>query len=118
MIAEILQNIGLSLEDMHKFCNTSMKINMPGFAKSVNEIARGYMNNEEVRYTVYPDPNECELEKLEALYSQCEMYLSLSRKFKHGIFVDSLEVIRYLEDLSAAILQKLNTEVEDALGLS
>lgn len=117
LIANCIQKFELSLEDMHRFCTASIRVTTPKIAKILKEFAKSYKNKCEVRFEHFENLDEFGIDNLENMYFLCEMYMSLSRKFKSEVFIDTLEVSRYLLEISIAIQEKLNCVV-DVPGLN
>ena len=110
-IAKCIENIGLNLEDMHKFCNTSFRGYSNEFMKILKGYAKDYLDKREIKFQNFIDVFSCELDELEKAYILSDSYLALARKFDEGVFKDADEVKRFAQNLSMAIMDKLSTQI-------
>lgn len=110
-IANSIQSIGLSLEQMHLFCNTPIRIRNLKSLKVAKEIASDIKKEKEVKFTNYAENlQDMNLENLEFIYNLCEMYHALSRKFGSEMFVDCNDVRVFCSLVSMEIQDRLNRE--------
>ncbi|OMJ79781.1 hypothetical protein SteCoe_20130 [Stentor coeruleus] len=110
-IANSIQSIGLSLQQMHLFCNIPIRIKNSAVLKVAQIFAGEIKKEKEVKFINYDDNlKDMNLENLENIYNLCEMYHALSRKFGREMFVDCTDVRAFCLLVSMEIQDRLNKE--------